>query len=60
MKLLNVFKLERENEMEGFRKNLSNHRLLWHGSPLPNWVGILLKGLRIAPPVSFIESKTQF
>ena len=24
--------------------------LLWHGSRLTNWVGILSKGLRIAPP----------
>nr|GEV08668.1 poly [ADP-ribose] polymerase 2 [Tanacetum cinerariifolium] len=24
--------------------------LLWHGSPLSNWTGILSQGLRIAPP----------
>lgn len=24
--------------------------LLWHGSRLSNWVGILSHGLRIAPP----------
>ena len=24
--------------------------LLWHGSRLTNWVGILSQGLRIAPP----------
>ena len=24
--------------------------LLWHGSRLSNWVGILSQGLRIAPP----------
>ena len=27
-----------------------NRMLLWHGSRLTNWVGILSKGLRIAPP----------
>ena len=25
-------------------------QLLWHGSRLTNWVGILSQGLRIAPP----------
>ncbi|XP_046842103.1 poly [ADP-ribose] polymerase 2-like [Xenia sp. Carnegie-2017] len=27
-----------------------NRKLLWHGSRLTNWVGILKQGLRIAPP----------
>lgn len=27
-----------------------NKMLLWHGSRLTNWVGILSQGLRIAPP----------
>ena len=27
-----------------------NRMLLWHGSRLTNWVGILSQGLRIAPP----------
>ncbi len=27
-----------------------NRMLLWHGSRLSNWVGILSQGLRIAPP----------
>lgn len=31
-----------------------NKKLLWHGSRLTNWGGILSQGLRIAPPeVSF-------
>ncbi len=25
-------------------------QLLWHGSRLSNWVGILSQGLRVAPP----------
>src|SRR5689334_5824084 len=28
----------------------ANRVLLWHGSRLTNWVGILSQGLRIAPP----------
>jgi poly [ADP-ribose] polymerase len=27
-----------------------NRMLLWHGSRLSNWTGILSQGLRIAPP----------
>lgn len=27
-----------------------SRKLLWHGSRLTNWVGILGRGLRIAPP----------
>lgn len=29
---------------------LLTRTLLWHGSRLSNWVGILSKGLRVAPP----------
>ena len=28
----------------------SYRMLLWHGSQLTNWVGIISQGLRIAPP----------
>ncbi|KAF1323593.1 Poly polymerase catalytic domain containing protein, partial [Globisporangium splendens] len=31
-------------------QSVNNHKLLWHGSRLSNVVGILSKGLRIAPP----------
>ncbi len=30
--------------------DMENRKLLWHGSRLSNWGGILGKGLRIAPP----------
>jgi len=30
--------------------SVGNTRLLWHGSRLTNWFGILTQGLRIAPP----------
>lgn len=33
-----------------FTKNIHNRKLLWHGSRLTNFVGILSQGLRIAPP----------
>ncbi|XP_008830787.1 poly [ADP-ribose] polymerase 2 isoform X2 [Nannospalax galili] len=50
MTLLDVFEVEKEGEKEAFREDLPNRMLLWHGSRLSNWVGILSHGLRIAPP----------
>ncbi|XP_055393186.1 poly [ADP-ribose] polymerase 2 isoform X2 [Bubalus kerabau] len=50
MTLLDVFEVEKEGEKEAFREDLRNRMLLWHGSRLSNWVGILSHGLRIAPP----------
>ncbi|MBW03405.1 Poly [ADP-ribose] polymerase 2, partial [Eschrichtius robustus] len=50
MTLLDVFEVEKEGEKEAFREDLHNRMLLWHGSRLSNWVGILSHGLRIAPP----------
>ncbi|KAF9921260.1 Poly [ADP-ribose] polymerase 2 [Linnemannia zychae] len=49
-----VFDLDREGEQDRFKDagfdQLHNRRLLWHGSRLTNYVGILSQGLRIAPP----------
>ena len=47
--VLDIFEVEREGEDKRFKK-LGNNMLLWHGSRLTNWVGILSQGLRIAPP----------
>ena len=44
-----LFVVDRDGESEGF-KDLGNRQLLWHGSRMTNWVGILSQGLRIAPP----------
>ncbi|KAK9035568.1 hypothetical protein V6N11_077606 [Hibiscus sabdariffa] len=47
-----IFKVTREGELERFKKfsRTKNRMLLWHGSRLTNWTGILSQGLRIAPP----------
>lgn len=45
-----VFRASREGEAASFRRSVGNRQLLWHGSRLTNWVGILSQGLRIAPP----------
>ncbi|XP_069975958.1 poly [ADP-ribose] polymerase 1-like [Penaeus vannamei] len=47
-----AFKIERSGEKKRFKpfKQLHNRKLLWHGSRLTNFAGILSQGLRIAPP----------
>ena len=39
----------RDSEADAFRSELGNRQLLWHGSRLTNWAGILASGLKIAP-----------
>lgn len=50
MTILDVFAVEREGEKDNFNSELKNKMLLWHGSRLTNWLGILSQGLRVAPP----------
>ncbi|KAL7113065.1 hypothetical protein ACP275_04G040200 [Erythranthe tilingii] len=53
LELEEVFSLERQGEMDKYapyRAKLKNKMLLWHGSRLTNFIGILSQGLRIAPP----------
>lgn len=48
-----AFTVCREGEAERFQAksaSIGNHQLLWHGSRLTNFMGILSQGLRIAPP----------
>jgi len=51
-KIANIFKIRRDSDEKRFetKKGLGNRMLLWHGSRLTNYVGILSQGLRIAPP----------
>ncbi len=52
LKVKEIFKVCRSGEDEKFEKykTLPNRHLLWHGSRLTNFAGILSQGLRIAPP----------
>ncbi|KAG2597494.1 poly [ADP-ribose] polymerase 2-like isoform X3 [Panicum virgatum] len=52
--IVQIFKVSRDGETERFQKfaSVGNRMLLWHGSRLSNWTGILSQGLRIAPPES--------
>ena len=51
-RIANLYKVSREGEEARFKTkaHLGNRMLLWHGSRLTNFVGILSQGLRIAPP----------
>jgi len=48
LELHHAFEIERKGEAERFH-DLGNRRLLYHGSRLTNWVGLLTNGQRIAP-----------
>ncbi|CAI5716382.1 unnamed protein product [Peronospora destructor] len=52
LRLKSIVKIARPDE-EKFKdvfQSVDNHKLLWHGSRLSNVIGILSKGLRVAPP----------
>lgn len=40
----------RPDEEKQYNTKIGNDMLLWHGSRMSNFVGILSQGLRIAPP----------
>ncbi|XP_063621514.1 poly [ADP-ribose] polymerase [Cydia splendana] len=52
LEIQEVFKVVREGEDKRYKpfRKLHNRRLLWHGSRVTNFAGILSQGLRIAPP----------
>ncbi|KAK4474895.1 hypothetical protein MN116_000747 [Schistosoma mekongi] len=49
LEILDIFKCQKPPEQGNF-EDYGNRMLLWHGSRLTNWVGILGRGLQIAPP----------
>eukprot|EP00828_Plagiopyla_frontata_P046435 TRINITY_DN8248_c0_g1_i4.p1 TRINITY_DN8248_c0_g1~~TRINITY_DN8248_c0_g1_i4.p1 ORF type:complete len:256 (-),score=42.65 TRINITY_DN8248_c0_g1_i4:125-892(-) len=58
LELIDAFKITRENEDEAFLKNISQNKLLlWHGTKITNYAGILKNGFKIppqeAPPKTF-------
>uniref|UniRef100_H2Y863 Poly [ADP-ribose] polymerase n=1 Tax=Ciona savignyi TaxID=51511 RepID=H2Y863_CIOSA len=44
-----LFSVSKDSDSK-FQRDIGNRVLLWHGSRLSNWCGILREGLRIAPP----------
>ncbi|VDP89734.1 unnamed protein product [Echinostoma caproni] len=49
LELLDVFECAKP-DLDNLFLDHGNRMLLWHGSRLTNWVGILGRGLKIAPP----------
>ncbi|VUZ43799.1 unnamed protein product [Hymenolepis diminuta] len=49
LEVLQTFELAKDGEAESFQ-DYGTRRLLWHGSRMTNWMGILGRGLKIAPP----------
>lgn len=51
-KIRNIFKIQRKGEGEAYEQfdDLSNKFLLFHGSRISNFMGIMSQGLRVAPP----------
>lgn len=47
----NIFTIKRPAEFDAFTKDISNHKLLFHGSGAHNWVGILSRGLMLPKQV---------
>ena len=45
IKVKNIYSLKREQEWNNFTANIDNQRLLFHGSRIKNWVGILSRGI---------------
>lgn len=50
LELADLFDINSDTEKDRYTKDIHNKMLLWHGSRLTNFVGILSQGLRIAPP----------
>ncbi|XP_039968525.1 poly [ADP-ribose] polymerase isoform X1 [Bactrocera neohumeralis] len=52
LEIVEIFKVVRQGENRRYKpfKKLENRKLLWHGSRLTNFAGILSHGLKIAPP----------
>lgn len=53
LEVVDIFTVDRAGERERYEKGgmaFGNRRLLWHGSRITNFMGILSKGLLIAPP----------
>lgn len=45
IKVQNLFRVSRPEEEKAFTKKLDNQRMLYHGSRIQNWVGLLSRGI---------------
>ena len=49
LEVQDIFGVERQGEAENYLKDLGNKQLLWFGSRLNNYAGILSQGLNLPP-----------
>jgi len=45
VRVQNIYTLKRKGEWDAFTKTIDNQRVLFHGSRIQNWVGILSRGI---------------
>ena len=45
IKVKNLYRVRRDEEWEQFTEKLGNQRMMFHGSRIQNWVGILSRGI---------------
>jgi len=53
LKIQKIYEISKKDDETAYAKGgakLDNRKLLWHGSRITNWFGILSEGLQIAPP----------
>jgi poly [ADP-ribose] polymerase 2/3/4 len=50
VKIEQIFSLEKESENATFKKDLSNHLLLWQGARMTSYAGILANGAQLPSP----------
>ncbi|KAH3743619.1 protein mono-ADP-ribosyltransferase PARP4 [Pelomyxa schiedti] len=48
----NVFKVSRQMDLSNFNSDIGNERLLFHGSAIGNWLGILSRGMLLPHTVT--------
>lgn len=49
IEIVGIFQVRKDEEISRYRRDIGNKMMLWHGSRLSNYVGILSEGLKIAP-----------
>jgi poly [ADP-ribose] polymerase len=45
VKVVNIFKVKRKGEFDGFDSKVGGEKMLYHGSRIQNWVGLLTRGI---------------
>jgi poly [ADP-ribose] polymerase len=57
IEVLNVYGIKREAETSRFTSHLHNQKLLFHGSKISNWVGLLSRGMLMPKSVTALGGK---